>query len=86
MTRDEVTQIMFNIFARDGGVHRWNYDESTLADVLVGELAERWEMLPEVTRATMLGVAYDLKTQSMAMETAGEVAALVVERVMQQSR
>ncbi|MES2415761.1 MAG: hypothetical protein V4614_18360 [Pseudomonadota bacterium] len=86
MTRDGVNQIMLDIFNRQGGVRRWNYDQKTLADILIGELAERWDMLPEVTKATMLGVAYDLKLQSIDTETAGEVAAIVVDRVMQKSR
>ncbi len=86
MTREDVNQIMFNIFTREGKAHRWNYGEGTMADLIVDELARNWEVLPDTTKATMLGVAYDLKLQSMEMETAGEVAALVIDRVMQRSR
>lgn len=86
MTREGVNQIMLRIFTREGKATRWNYDEGTMADLMVDELARSWDVLPDTTKATMLGVAYDLKLQSIEMETAGEVAALAIDRVMQRSR
>ena len=86
MTREGVNQIMLRIFNREGKATRWNYDEGTMADLMVDELARSWDVLPDTTKATMLGVAYDLKLQSIEMETAGEVAALAIDRVMQRSR
>jgi hypothetical protein len=86
MTREGVNQIMLNIFTREGKATRWDYDEGTIADLLVDELARNWDVLPDTTKATMLGVAYDLKLKSIEEETAGEVAALAIDRVMQNSR
>ncbi len=86
MDREQVNQIMLNIFTREGKASRWNYDEATMADLMVDELARNWDVLPDSTKATMLGVAYDLKLQGIEMETAGELAALAIDRVMQKSR
>lgn len=86
MTREGVNQIMLNIFTREGKASRWNHDQGTMADLIVDELARNWDVLPDTTKATMLGVAYDLKLQSIEMETAAEVAALAIDRVMQRSR
>ncbi|MES2509896.1 MAG: hypothetical protein V4625_08200 [Pseudomonadota bacterium] len=86
MTREDVHQIMLNIFTREGKSQRWNYDEGTMADLMVDELARNWDVLPDTTKATMLGVAYDLKLKSIEVENAGEVAALAINRVMQTSR
>ena len=86
MTREGVNQIMLSIFTREGKAARWNYDEGTIADLLVDELTRSWDVLPDTTKATMLGVAYDLKLQSLEQENAGEVAALAINRVMQASR
>ncbi|MBI2725293.1 MAG: hypothetical protein HYX42_03490 [Polaromonas sp.] len=86
MTREGVNQIMLSIFTRAGKATRWDYDEGIVANLLIDELARNWEVLPDTTKATMLGVAYNLKLQSMELETAGEVAALAINRVMQASR
>lgn len=86
MDREQVNQIMLNIFTREGKASRWSYDEATMADLMVDELARNWDVLPDSTKATMLGVAYDLKLQGIEMETAGEIAALAIDRVMQKSR
>lgn len=86
MTREGVNQIMLNIFTREGRATRWDYDEGIMADLMVDELARNWDVLPDTTKATMLGVAYDLKLKSIEEETAAEVAALAIDRVMQASR
>ncbi|MES2189009.1 MAG: hypothetical protein V4454_02730 [Pseudomonadota bacterium] len=86
MTREGVNQIMLSIFTREGRATRWNYDEGIIADLMVDELARNWDVLPDSTKATMLGVAYDLKLQSLEQENASEVAALAISRVMQASR
>ncbi|MES2398804.1 MAG: hypothetical protein V4573_02360 [Pseudomonadota bacterium] len=86
MTREGVNQIMLSIFTREGKATRWNHDEGVIADLMVDELARNWDVLPDSTKATMLGVAYDLKLQSLEQENAAEVAALAINRVMHNSR
>lgn len=86
MDREGVNQIMLNIFSREGKASRWTHDDGTIADLMIDELARNWDVLPDSTKATMLGVAYNLKMQGLEMDTAGEVAALAIDRVMQKSR
>jgi hypothetical protein len=86
MDREGVNQIMLKIFNPEGGIKRWNFDQGKLADLMLDDLARQWDGLPDTTKAVMLGVAHELKMRSMEQESAGEMAALLVDRVMQQSR
>lgn len=55
------------------------FDLGTLAEVLISELAENWERIPERTRAVMMGAAFDLVVQDLKLQEADIEAALVIE-------
>lgn len=55
------------------------FDMGTLAEVLINELAESWEQIPERTRAIMMGAAFDLVMQDLKLQDADIEAALVIE-------
>jgi len=55
------------------------FDMATLAEVLINELAENWERIPERTRAIMMGAAFDLVVQDLKLREADIEAALVIE-------
>lgn len=55
------------------------FDMGTLAEVLINELAENWERIPERTRAIMMGAAFDLVVQDLKLREADIEAALVIE-------
>lgn len=55
------------------------FDMGTLAEVLINELAESWELIPERTRAIMMGAAFDLVVQDLTLREADIEAALVIE-------
>lgn len=59
MTRDELTAQMLAL-AEVTEVTQ-PMDPDALAEVLLLELAESWDSLPESTRAVVMGVATDLK-------------------------
>ncbi|MDO8776249.1 MAG: hypothetical protein Q7K57_47580 [Burkholderiaceae bacterium] len=55
------------------------FDMGTLAEVLINELAENWDQIPERTRAIMMGAAFDLVVQNLKLQEADIEAALVIE-------
>lgn len=58
MDRDQLDEKMFALLESDGFP---SFDAGSMGDALLYELEKTWDVLPESTRAVMLGVATCLK-------------------------
>lgn len=62
MTNEELNHKMLTLVKSEGfPTFEPNKDAGTIADVLLNELEQNWDVLPTDTRAVMLAVATSLK-------------------------
>lgn len=79
MNRDFVMRLLHERMDQPDLTEGRVFDMGTLAEVLINELAESWEQIPERTRAVMMGAAFDLVVQDLTLQEADIAAALVIE-------
>lgn len=79
MNRDFVMRLLHERMDQSDLSEGRVFDMGTLAEVLINELAESWELIPERTRAIMMGAAFDLVVQDLKLQEADIEAALVIE-------
>ncbi|MES2414624.1 MAG: hypothetical protein V4614_12530 [Pseudomonadota bacterium] len=70
MSRDEVVFMLLNRFAEDGPSARPESDMDAMAEVLIDELSDQWNAMPNSTKAVLLGVTYDLKKHAAESRSA----------------
>lgn len=79
MDRDFVMRLLHERMDQADLSEGRGFDMGTLAEVLIDELAESWDLIPERTRAVMMGAAFDLAVQDLKLRDADIEAALVIE-------